>query len=183
MEFFDYMVLTKDYLWHYGRDRDGDELVVTNLCTNKNGIIPDEIPEDNDLSDFFDYSDEKDKIAKYMSENHSEIRKMVNGTHDKYNLYGVSVHSSGTIFFRFTDGEYFLGDGVPLNMKNFPGLTIETNDTTRKKIVIQSSDNGYYNGDKILTTEIILYQFEDKYRTIKTGMFGGYSVAFVTEDN
>ncbi len=180
MEYFETISYVSGAFWHCSKGRD-ESFELIDLSSKTNGIIPIKNP-DADLSEFFDLFDQENEIARYMNENHSEIRNMLDGKHEKYNLCGISILSNGLIRFHFTNGVYFTGDNVPLNMKKCPCFMVLFDDPTRKRFVIESEKKDFFSDSPIIV-EIRAYQFDSEYRTIKTGHLDGKPVVFVTERN
>ena len=186
MRFFEKIVYIKDTFWYIRNDRDC-KLRISKLFFFPTGIIKEDI-KDEDLYTFFDLSDLTNDVARYMVENHSEIRRMLDGSNEKYTFNAVSVCADGTIRLHFSEDGYYPIDSVPLNMSKCPGLYIETDDNARTAYSIVASlkrdpDDVFSVEEDFVFTTIDESEFDEVYRTIKTGKVDGKEVAFITEHN
>ena len=74
----------------------------------------------DDYYKLFDLSDENNGIAKYMSDNHGEIFKILSGTHEKYKIAAVEVKVQGSIELTFFENNTLHPDKVEFKRSMFP---------------------------------------------------------------
>lgn len=186
MRFFEYKAFIEDAFWYIHNDK-GCKLSIAKFFSYPTGVIQEDI-KDDELYTFFDLSKTTNEVVKYMAENHSEIKKMLDGSHEKYVFSAVSVCADGTIRIHFSGDGYLLPDSVPLNMSKCPGLLIETDDNARTKYSIVSSfkrdpDDIFSVEANFVSTTIDESEFDEVYLTIRTSKVDGKEVAIITEHN
>ena len=109
-----------NFLWKEVVSDPEDEYDQILIKSVKTGDIEETIVPIDDYYKLFDLSDGKNEIVKYMSENHSEIFKMLSGTHETYKIAAVIVKVEGNIELAFFENNILHPDKVEFKRSMFP---------------------------------------------------------------
>ena len=120
-----------------------------------------------------DLSNEEDEVAKYMSENHSEIKRILCGEHEKYKFYGVVIKADGRIELAFSIDGMLNIDKIPVVLDNNPCFTVETDEVLQRYVTITVTP---VQGRHM--TVITESQLGMTYRHINTGWQNQKTVAY-----
>ena len=90
-----------------------------------------------DYYKYFELGDEKNVVAKYMSEHHDEIRSMVSPggfvkEHERFTLKSVLVKEDGSIALAFLDNGELCLDTVTMKRGDCPCFRLTCGDSIRK---------------------------------------------------
>ena len=171
-----YFVIPDKTVWSYIAE-DYETVKFESVFQNLKGIT-ERVLKDDELYGIFDLSSGNAPEI-YMSENHSEISKIIAGNHGKYKIRYVGVYSDGSIGFGFEENGIF-SSTVILQNAFCPGFIIDTDDNTRTKYII-TVDEAYGEDRKTYyKTKIIEEQFDKKYHIYETCRRDGKEMLEVT---